>query len=111
MKRAMLFERLPGRKVKCDLCAHRCVIFPGRAGICRVRENIEGELYMHAYCRIISYEVDPVEKKPLNHFHPGSITYSIHRNLGWRALGDTIPSYLSPALRAGPGVAVDHRLH
>lgn len=77
MKKAMLYEHLPGGRVKCDLCAHRCVIFPGRAGICRVRENIGGDLFTHAYGRVVAHDVDPIEKKPLNHFYPGSTAYSI----------------------------------
>lgn len=77
LKRAMLYEHLPGEKVRCELCAHRCVIFPGRAGICRVRENIGGDLFTHTYGRVVARDVDPIEKKPLNHFHPGSTAYSI----------------------------------
>ena len=77
MKEALLYERLTEGRVRCDLCAHRCVIFPGRAGICRVRENREGKLYTHAYGRIVSQHVDPIEKKPLFHFYPGSTSYSV----------------------------------
>ena len=49
MKEAMLYQRLSGGKVRCDLCAHRCVIFPGQAGICRVRQNRDGNLYSLVY--------------------------------------------------------------
>lgn len=77
MKRAMLYEHLTDGKVRCELCAHRCVIFPGRVGICRVRENVDGDLHTHTYGRVVAHDVDPIEKKPLNHFYPGSTAYSI----------------------------------
>ncbi len=77
MKEAMLYERLPEGKVRCGLCAHRCVIADGRKGICQVRENRGGTLYTLVYGRAITQHVDPVEKKPLLHFHPGTRAYSI----------------------------------
>ena len=63
--------------VRCHLCAHECVIRPGRFGICQVRENQGGRLVTHVFGRTVSEHVDPIEKKPLYHFHPGSISYSI----------------------------------
>jgi pyruvate formate lyase activating enzyme len=77
MKEAALFERLAGDQVQCHLCAHGCVIPSGHAGICRVRENGGGTLYTRTYGRTISQHVDPIEKKPLFHVHPGSLAYSI----------------------------------
>jgi len=77
MKEAMLYERLPEGKTRCGLCAHRCVIADGRKGICQVRENRGGTLYTLVYGRAITQHVDPVEKKPLLHFHPGTRAYSI----------------------------------
>lgn len=77
MKEASLYQRLDGDKVQCNLCAHRCVIRPGKSGICRVRENIGGTLYTKVYGRVIAQHIDPVEKKPLYHFYPGSKAYSI----------------------------------
>jgi len=68
MKEASLYQRLDGDKVQCNLCAHRCVILPGKSGICRVRENIGGTLYTKVYGRVIAQHIDPVEKKPLYHF-------------------------------------------
>lgn len=76
MKEAMLYERLPDGKVRCGLCAHRCVINDGGRGICQVRENRGGTLYTLVYGRAIARHVDPVEKKPLLHFHPGTRAYS-----------------------------------
>ncbi|MFO7742063.1 MAG: AmmeMemoRadiSam system radical SAM enzyme [Anaerolineae bacterium] len=73
----MLYEKLPERRVRCKLCAHRCVIADGKKGICRVRENRDGTLYTLVYGRTIAQHVDPVEKKPLFHFYPGTTAYSI----------------------------------
>ena len=77
MKEAMLYEKLSDSRVRCNLCAHRCVILEGKHGICQVRENRNGGLYTLVYDRIIAEHVDPVEKKPLLHFYPGSTAYSI----------------------------------
>ncbi|NOZ70849.1 MAG: AmmeMemoRadiSam system radical SAM enzyme [Chloroflexi bacterium] len=77
VKQGMLYEKLDDNKVRCNLCAHRCVIVDGHKGICQVRENREGTLYTLVYGRTISQHVDPVEKKPLFHFYPGTRAYSI----------------------------------
>jgi len=63
--------------VRCHLCAHRCRIRPGARGICQVRENRDGVLVSLVYGRVIAKHVDPIEKKPLFHFLPGSLAYSI----------------------------------
>ena len=76
-KESMLYEKLPEGKVRCNLCAHRCVIADGKKGICQVRENQGGTLYTLVYGHTIIQHADPVEKKPLFHFHPGSTAYSI----------------------------------
>jgi len=77
MKEAMLYEPLPDRQVHCHLCAHGCVIPEGRLGVCRVRENRSGKLFTHTYGRAIARHIDPIEKKPLFHFFPGSKAYSV----------------------------------
>ena len=77
MKGAMLYEKLGDGRVRCNLCAHRCVISPGHRGICAVRENRDGTLYSLVYGKAISLAVDPIEKKPLFHFLPGSRAYSV----------------------------------
>ncbi len=77
MKEALLYEKMPGNRVRCLLCAHRCVIADGKRGVCHVRENRGGVLYTLVYGKTISQHVDPVEKKPLYHFYPGSLAYSI----------------------------------
>lgn len=77
MKIALLYEVEEERKIKCNLCNHRCVISPGSTGLCGVRKNEEGVLYSLVYGRVIAQHLDPIEKKPLYHFLPGSWSYSI----------------------------------
>ncbi len=77
MKEALLWESLSEGAVQCELCAHRCVIKPGQKGICHVRENRLGTLVTLTYGKQIAAHVDPIEKKPLFHFLPGSLSYSI----------------------------------
>jgi pyruvate formate lyase activating enzyme len=77
MKEAMLYDKLDGEKVRCNLCSHGCEILPGKRGICLVRENRGGTLNTLVYDKITSANVDPVEKKPLFHFSPGSKAFSI----------------------------------
>lgn len=77
MMEAMLYEKLFYERVKCNLCAHRCIIQNSKTGICRVRKNIEGKLYVMNYGKLIAQHADPIEKKPLFHFYPGSSAYSI----------------------------------
>lgn len=76
-KEAMFYETLTDKKVQCNLCPHCCVISSGRRGVCRVRENQDGTLISLNYQRLIAAHVDPIEKKPLFHFYPGSQSYSI----------------------------------
>lgn len=77
MKEAMFYEKLDEGKVKCYLCCHYCVIKPGKRGRCAVRENRDGTLFSLVYGKVIARNIDPIEKKPLFHFHPGSRSYSI----------------------------------
>jgi pyruvate formate lyase activating enzyme len=74
---ALLYEKLKDKKVRCGLCKHRCVIETGNRGICGVRENIGGILNTLVYGKHIARHIDPIEKKPLFHFLPGSLSYSI----------------------------------
>ena len=74
---AYLYNPLEDKKVKCNLCSHRCVIKEGRRGICGVRENRSGMLLTLVYGKAIARHVDPIEKKPLFHFLPGTLSYSI----------------------------------
>jgi pyruvate formate lyase activating enzyme len=77
MQEATLYQKLEGGKVKCNLCNHRCLIEPEKFGICKVRKNVEGVLYTLVYGKVIARHLDPIEKKPLFHFFPGSSAYSI----------------------------------
>lgn len=74
MHEAMLYEK--NEKVKCNLCSHRCTILEGKSGICGVRKNNDGKLYSLVYGKAVSANVDPIEKKPLFHFLPGSKSFS-----------------------------------
>jgi len=76
MKEALFYEKLEGGKVKCGLCRFRCLIAVGRRGLCGVRENRDGVLYSLVYGISVAEQVDPIEKKPLFHFLPGSRSYS-----------------------------------
>jgi len=77
MQEARFYEKVEDQKVQCHLCAHECKIDPGKRGICHVRENREGTLYSLVYGRLIAQNVDPIEKKPLFHFLPGTRSFSI----------------------------------
>jgi pyruvate formate lyase activating enzyme len=77
MKEAMFYETLPDKDVRCNLCHHHCRIHDGKRGICGVRENRQGTLMSLVYGKVIAEHVDPIEKKPLFHFLPGSTAFSI----------------------------------
>ena len=74
---ARYYEKLPYKKIRCNLCPRECVIDDRERGYCGVRENREGTYYSLVYSRPCTYHVDPIEKKPLFHFHPGSQAFSI----------------------------------
>lgn len=77
MQEALFWQPAEGSAVVCGLCHHRCRIKVGKLGRCGVRENRDGRLYSLVYGRLVSESVDPVEKKPLFHLLPGSLSYSI----------------------------------
>lgn len=77
MKEAFLYKKLGERKVKCLNCAHYCIIPEGKRGICGVRENREGKLYSLVYGKAVAFNADPIEKKPLFHFLPGTYSLSL----------------------------------
>ncbi|MFH0903865.1 MAG: AmmeMemoRadiSam system radical SAM enzyme [Methanobacteriota archaeon] len=77
IKEGVLYDELPGGKVKCNVCAHRCTIAEDKTGICRTRKNISGKLHTLIYNTVSSEAVDPIEKKPLYHFLPGTFSYSL----------------------------------
>jgi len=80
MKEALFYTKQEDLKVRCDLCPHSCIIHPGKTGKCRGRENNEGILYAVNYGETISLSIDPMEKKPLYHFHPVNNILSIGSN-------------------------------
>ncbi len=77
MKEAQLYIPTKNRQVRCELCAHGCRIPEGKFGFCGVRQNISGVLYTHNYGKLVAANVDPIQKKPLYHFLPGTFTFSI----------------------------------
>jgi len=77
MKEAMLYRQLDEKRVHCFLCSQQCRIEPDETGKCGVRQNREGRLLSLVYGKLIAQNVDPVEKKPLFHFFPGTTSYSI----------------------------------
>lgn len=77
MHEAALYKKLPELAVRCSVCNNRCTIQEGKSGICQVRVNKLGTLYSTTYGLITSEAIDPVEKKPLYHFLPGTRCYSL----------------------------------
>ena len=77
IREAMLWDPLDDGKAACRLCAHRCVVPPGGKGVCAVRENRGGRLETLVYGEVVAAHADPIEKKPLYHFLPGSKALSI----------------------------------
>lgn len=81
MHEALMYEKTPeSLSVRCNTCQWRCVISPGKSGVCKMYRNQEGTLYNMNYAQASSVAIDPIEKKPLFHFYPGSQVYSLG---GW----------------------------
>ncbi|MBU7016666.1 MAG: AmmeMemoRadiSam system radical SAM enzyme [Theionarchaea archaeon] len=106
MREARFCEKLQENKIQCHLCPHECIIAEGKRGLCRARENHEGTLFSLTYEKLTSHSVDPIEKKPLYHFHPGSSAFSIGTlgcNLScdfcqnWEISQGNVPSYVMTA--------------
>jgi len=76
----MLSEKLPDSRVRCNICQWRCTVGPGKYGVCKMYRNRDGTLHNMNYAQASSVAVDPIEKKPLFHFFPGSLVFSIG---GW----------------------------
>ncbi|KAA0006818.1 MAG: AmmeMemoRadiSam system radical SAM enzyme [Thermoplasmata archaeon] len=77
MEKIAKFWEKKNNVVRCRLCPHNCIIREGKRGVCKVRENRNGKLYTLVYASCSSANVDPIEKKPLFHFYPGSLVYSL----------------------------------
>ncbi len=77
MHQAILYREKENNLVICDLCSHHCRLQDGEYGQCGVRQNVDGILYSLVYGKLVAENIDPVEKKPLFHLLPGSLSYSI----------------------------------
>ncbi len=77
MKQATLYKDLKDSRVQCQACNHYCILNNGQTGLCKVRKNQEGKLFLMVYGKISAAHIDPVEKKPLFHFLPGKEIFSV----------------------------------
>ena len=77
VKEAYFYRKLTNNKVQCRTCAHFCNLVPEETGECGVRKNIDGHLYSLVYGQAAALNVDPIEKKPLFHFYPGTSSLSV----------------------------------
>jgi len=80
MREALLYQKLADSRVQCHTCPWLCTINPEKSGVCRMYANQNGSLYNLNYARISAANIDPIEKKPLFHFYPGTMVYSLG---GW----------------------------
>ena len=76
-KEALLYEQVPSGRVRCTACARYCNIPEGKIGLCGIRGNVGGKLWLFVYGKIIAGHVDPIEKKPVTHYMPGTKIFSI----------------------------------
>jgi len=74
---AQFYEKLPYKKTRCKLCPRECVIDDRERGYCGVRENHGGSYYTLVHSRVCAAHIDPIEKKPFFHFHPGTLAFSV----------------------------------
>jgi pyruvate formate lyase activating enzyme len=77
MHEAVLYEKLPNARVRCHICQWRCRINPDKFGVCGMYQNKGGTLFNLNYARVSSIAADPIEKKPLFHFNPGTLCFSL----------------------------------
>lgn len=77
MQEALFYEKKDGNRVKCTLCPWYCDLTAGQTGVCKVRKNTEGVLETLVFNKVAALGVDPIEKKPLYHFHPGKNILSL----------------------------------
>ncbi len=77
MKEAKFYKKLGNYQIQCSLCPHQCQIANNKLGLCKVRKNQDGILYSITYEMVSSIAIDPIEKKPLYHFHPNEPILSI----------------------------------
>ncbi len=77
MKEGLLYQKLKGQRVRCGVCQRRCLIPEGQWGYCQTHLNQKGKLYSAIYGVVSSINLDPIEKKPVFHFKPGSNCLSL----------------------------------
>src|SRR5438309_7102223 len=77
IREAQLYQPLADARVRCTACASYCNIPEGKVGLCGVRQNIGGKLHLLVYGKVITGHIDPIEKKPVTHYRPGSKIFSI----------------------------------
>ena len=77
MHEAILYKKLDNNKVLCTACRQNCIISPDNTGVCSVRQNKDGKLYLLVYGKAASFNIDPIEKKPLYHFMPATEIFSL----------------------------------
>jgi pyruvate formate lyase activating enzyme len=115
-KEASLYESLPGRRVRCTVCAHRCEIDEGNYGFCRTRKNEQGTLYTLGYGKVFSISNNPIEMKPLYHFFPGThclslgtagCTFRCPGCQNWELSRASIETNPSGVLKLTPGESVE----
>jgi pyruvate formate lyase activating enzyme len=109
-KEAVLYTKGKDTQLQCNLCGHRCSILEGKYGLCGVRQNLGGALFTHVYGEIIAAHVDPIEKKPLYHYLPGSESFSI-ASPGCNFRCGFCQNWEISQLRASDGVACDRNYH
>lgn len=80
MKEALFYEKLKDNTVRCKLCFHECTLKEDQTGFCLVRRNVKGTLVAETYGELVAAHFDPIEKKPLYHFHPGEAILSVAAN-------------------------------
>ena len=79
-REAVLYEKMPHSRTRCNVCQWRCAINPDKLGVCHMRQNRDGSIHTLNYAQASSVAVDPIEKKPIFHFHPGTLVFSLG---GW----------------------------
>ena len=77
IREAQLYQPLADARVRCTACARYCNIPEGKVGLCGVRQNLGGKLHLLVYGKVITGHIDPIEKKPVTHYMPGSKIFSI----------------------------------
>lgn len=80
IREALYYRTISGKTLRCELCPHHCAIVDSETGLCRSRMNVAGTMYAVNYARAAAIALDPIEKKPLYHYHPGSRILSLGPN-------------------------------